>query len=113
VVFEEIDDSLWELIQPYLPPEKPKTGRPRSNLRQLFNGILYALKTGCAWANVPRVYGTKSTIHRFHLELCRKGIYKKIFDIMLPRGYDLEKIDISYCCIDTKSIKAKKGRCRI
>ena len=113
MVFEEIDDSLWELIQPYLPPEKPKIGRPRSNLRQLFNGILFALKTGCAWANVPRIYGTKSTIHRFHLELCRKGIYGKIFDIMLSKGYNLEKIDISCCSIDTKSIKAKKGRYRI
>jgi transposase len=75
------------IIQPYVPPEKPKTGRPRSNLRQLFNGILYALKTGCTWANVPRIYRTKSTIHRFHLELCRKGIYGKIFNIMLAKGY--------------------------
>lgn len=113
MVFEEIDDNLWAIIQPELPPEKPKTGRPRSNLRNLFNGIIFALKTGCAWADIPRIYGAKSTIHRFHLELCNKGIYEKLFKIMLSRGYNIDAIDISRCSIDTKSIEAKKGRYRI
>jgi len=108
MVFEEINDSLWEVIRPYLPPEKPKTGRPRFNLRKLFNGIIFALKTGCAWADVPRIYGSKSTIHRFHLELCNKYEYLEIFDSMRSMGYDIDVIDIFRCCIDTKSFKAKK-----
>ncbi len=109
MVFEEIDDNLWAVIKPCLPREKPKTGRPRSDLRKLLNGVLFALKTGCAWSDIPRTYGSKSTIHRFHLELCKKGIYKKIFDSMLSMGYNTDMIDISRCCIDTKSIEAKKG----
>jgi putative transposase len=39
--FHEIDDNLWESIEPYLPPQKPQKGRPRSDLRNLMNGILY------------------------------------------------------------------------
>jgi transposase len=109
MVFREIDDNLWDLVQPELPPQKPKTGRPRSNLRNLFNGVIFALKTGCAWADVPRKYGSKSTIHRFHLEMCYNGIYDKIFAYMLSIGYRLDEIDISRCSIDTKSIEAKKG----
>jgi len=31
------------------------------------NGILYVVMTGCTWKNVPRRYGSKSTVHRFHL----------------------------------------------
>ncbi|WP_155398083.1 transposase [Methanosarcina barkeri] len=36
-------------------------------LRKLMNGILYVVMTGCTWKNVPRRYGSKSTVHRFHL----------------------------------------------
>lgn len=109
MVFQEVDDSLWALIQPELPPQKPKTGRPRFNQRKLFNGVIFALITGCSWSDIPRSYGAKSTIHRFHQELCRKGIYKKLFDYMLSKGYESNLIDISRCSIDTKSIEAKKG----
>ncbi len=51
--FLEIDDALWESIKPYLPPQKPHTGRPRADLRKLMNGILYVVMTGCKWKDVP------------------------------------------------------------
>ena len=38
--FREIDDILWKSIEPYLPPQKPYTGRPRANMRKLMNGII-------------------------------------------------------------------------
>ena len=108
--FEEIDDKLWMKIEPYLPNPKPKTGRPRADLRKSFNGILYVLKTGTSWLDVPSIYGAKSTIHRLHLELCVSGAYQKINELLITEGYLLGKIDLSCCNVDTKSIKAKKGR---
>ena len=104
-----MDDKLWEKIKPILPARKPKTGRPRTNLRRVFNGILYVLTTGCAWSDVPRKYGSKSTIHRLHLELCKNRAYKQIFQMILSERYELKKLDISICSIDTDSIPAKKG----
>ena len=113
MVLAEIDDNLWALIEPNLPRKKPKTGRPRADLRKTFNGILYVLRTGCRWSDVPRSYGSKSTIHRLHLELCKTGAYEKIYGALLSYGYKLNKIDISHCSIDTKSIPAKKGGNRV
>jgi len=113
VVFREVNDELWEIIRPYFPPQKAKTGRPRSDLRNSFNGILYVLITGITWMNAPRMYGNKSTIHRLHLELCETGAYEKIFDEMRSRGYLDGKIDLSRCNIDTKDVPAKKGRNRL
>lgn len=49
LVFEKIDDNLRSFIQPYLPPAKTKTGRPRSNLRKIFNGAMFALKMVVPW----------------------------------------------------------------
>ena len=111
--FREIDDVLWESMEPYLPPQKPHTGRPRANMRKLMNGILYVVMTGCTWKDVPRKYGSKSTVHRFHLYLCEHGIYQKIFNELLNKGYYLKKIDISHCFTDTKNIPAKKRGYRV
>ncbi len=91
--FEEINDKLWSLVQPYFPPQKPKTGGPRCDLRKTFNGILYVHRTGINWCDVPRVYGTKSTVHKLHMELCRSGTYQKIKEILLSEGYSRGKIE--------------------
>ncbi len=50
VVFKEMDDDLWEIIKPHLPPQKAKTGRLKADLRKSFNGIL---KTGITWVDDP------------------------------------------------------------
>jgi transposase len=47
MIFREIDDDLWVIVQNYLPPTKPHIGRPRRDPRGLFNDILYVLTTGC------------------------------------------------------------------
>jgi transposase len=113
VVFTEINDNLWALIEPNLPPQKPINGRPRADLRKTFNGILYVLVVGCRWSDVPRIYGAKSTVHRLHLELCESGAYEEIYSVLRSVRYELNKLDVSLCSIDTKSIPAKKGQNRI
>ena len=109
MAFREIDDDLWEIVQKYLPPTKPHIGRPRCDPRRLINGILYVLTTGCTRLDVPTKFGTKSTVHRYHLELSEKGVYQAIFLDLLRSGYEIQKIDLSHCAIDTKDIPAKKG----
>ncbi len=59
--------------------------------------------------DVPRIYGNKSTIHRLHLELCRTGVYSKMFNEMVSRGYLNDRLNLSGCNIDAKDIPAKKG----
>jgi transposase len=109
MVFREIDDDLWAIVQNYLPPTKLHIGRPRCDPRGLFNGILYVLTTGCTWHDVPANYGTKSTVHRYHLELCEKRVYQAIFLDLLRSGYEIQKIDLSHGAADTKDISAKRG----
>jgi transposase len=58
-----IPDDLWVELRSLLPPEKPpKTpGRPAVPFRQVMDGILYVLRTGCQWKALPREYGSSST----------------------------------------------------
>ena len=61
-----IPDDLWAQLQPLLPPEKPPEtpGRPVVSFRQVVDGILYVLRTGCQWTALPQEYGSGSTWHR-------------------------------------------------
>jgi len=52
----ELTDEQWERIRLLLPPPA-RTGRPRADDRKVLNGILYVLRTDCAWKEMPREYG--------------------------------------------------------
>jgi len=56
--FHEIPDSLWERIDLVLPiyEASPRGGRPRLKMRQVVEGILYVLATGCQWKAMPREF---------------------------------------------------------
>ena len=58
----ELSDKQWELIEPLL-PKGAWTGRPRADDRRTINGILWVLRTGARWADMPRKYGAPSTCH--------------------------------------------------
>ena len=57
-----VSDELWEQIAPLLPPEpaKPKGGRPRIPARQVLVGIMFVLKTGIPWEDLPQEMGCGS-----------------------------------------------------
>ena len=59
-----VDDELWELIQPLLPPPKPRRwrypGRKPVNDRQALTGILFVLKSGIPWEMLPQEMGCGS-----------------------------------------------------
>lgn len=61
----EVDDALWRVLQPLLVITKPrkKPGRPRSDDRAIFNGLIWLARNGGQWKTLPRVYGAKSTVH--------------------------------------------------
>jgi hypothetical protein len=52
-----LTDVQWEHLQPLLPPGK-KEGRPRADDRRTLDGILYVLRTGCRWRDLPPRYGS-------------------------------------------------------
>ncbi len=61
----EVDDALWAALQPLLVITKPrkKSGRPRSDDRAIFNGLIWLARNGGQWKSLPRQYGAKSTVH--------------------------------------------------
>ena len=59
----DVTNEQWERIEALLPKAKTKRGRPAQDHRQLMNGMLWALRTGAAWRDMPERYGKWTTIY--------------------------------------------------
>ncbi len=53
----DLTDQQWQRLEPLLPAQKPKTGRPGKDHRTVINGILWVLRTGAPWRDLPERYG--------------------------------------------------------
>jgi transposase len=108
----DLTDQEWALIAPLIPPAR-RGGRPRTvNLREVMNGILYVLETGCQWRALPRDLPPKSTVHSY-LELWEwDGTLERIHHGLYLLSRDLEGREASPTAgvIDSQSVKgAEKG----
>jgi putative transposase len=62
----EVPDDLWQEIEPLIgeldPPKR--TGRKREDPRKMLDGIIFRMRSGCQWNQLPKSLGDDSTIHR-------------------------------------------------
>jgi transposase len=95
-------DDLWAACRTLLPPEKPlgTRGRPVVPFRQVLDGILHVLRTGCQWKAVPREFGSGSTIHARFQEWTQQGVWTRLWAGQLRRydaahhiGWDWQSTD--------------------
>jgi len=69
-------------------PAKKRMGRPRVDDEKLLNGIMYILKTGCRWSDMPSEYGNEKTANRRFKELENIGFFEKINETLLNKYHD-------------------------
>src|SRR5437016_9763918 len=95
-------DDLWAVCRRLLPLEKPPgtRGRPVVPFRQVLNGILHVLRTGCQWKAVPREFGSGSTVHARFQDWVRRGGFRRLWRAQLARyaarygiGWDWQSAD--------------------
>lgn len=77
----KIPDTVWEQIEPLLPPElpNPRGGRPRMDNRRAMEAILYVFRTGCKWSALPRSMGASSTVYRRFQEWRKSGLFQRMW----------------------------------
>src|SRR5690606_28677420 len=108
----ELTDKQWEIIEPGLPKSrsrKGKCGRPPVDKRAVLNGILWILKTGTQWREMPDKYPPYQTCHRYFQNWSRLGILarllKRLASDLIKRG----QLRIEEGFIDGSFSAAKKG----
>lgn len=77
-----LPDAEWAVVAPFM-PQPTRTGRPWAwPLRHVLDGVLYLLRTGCAWEQLPHEFPPASTVHRWFLRLCRSGVFDKMMQVL-------------------------------
>jgi transposase len=74
----ELTDVQWERLRLLLPPHKPRTGRPARDHRTVINGILWKLRTGSPWRDLPERYGPWQTCYDRLVRWRRDGTWDRL-----------------------------------
>ncbi len=110
-----VDDELWELIQPLLPPPKPRRmrypGRKPLDNRKALSGILFVLKSGIPWEMLPQEMGCGSgmTCWRRLRDWNEAGVWQRLHELLLAKLREANQIDWSRAIVDSASIRAVGG----
>jgi transposase len=75
----DVTDTQWERLQPLLPSQKPWTGRPAADPRRIFNGIVWILRTGAPWRDLPEHYGPWRTVASRLYHWRHAGVWERLF----------------------------------
>jgi transposase len=105
-------DAQWTILDPLIPePERRKDGRgrPWRPRRRVLNGILWVLRTGAPWADLPERYPSYQTCHRRFQQWVRSGVMRGVLEAL---ALDLKvrgALDVEEAFIDGSFAPAKKG----
>lgn len=111
-----IAEKMWEKIEPLIrknreekDKKKKKSGRPRSDEKKAFTAIVYVLRTGSQWTEIPTIYGSKSTIHRYFQEWTEAGVFTDAWKKGLKKYDEKVGIDWQWQAADGAMTKAPLG----
>ena len=108
----DLTDAEWALIAPMIPPAK-RGGRRRSvNLREVVQGLLYILETGCGWRHLPKDFPPKSTVWEYFDLWNYDGTLLRIHEALYVAVREAEGREAAptAAIIDSQTVKsAEKG----
>jgi transposase len=111
-----VTDELWKAVVPLLPPEqpKPKGGRPRVSDRAALTGILFVLRTGISWEDVPAEMGLCGmTCWRRLRGWQTAGIWSPLHRVLLERLPDADRLDWRRAALDSTATSGRRRRHKV
>jgi transposase len=78
-------DEEWTRIAPLLPSQVGKKGRPRKNDRMMIEGILWVVRTGAPWRDLPTDFGSWKSVYSRQRNWTLNGTWTKIWSILKKR----------------------------
>jgi transposase len=108
----DLTDEHWAVLEPLIgkmPRRADGRGRPWRSSREVLNGILWILRTGAQWADLPDRYPPYQTCHRRYQRWVHEGRFERILEGLATDLKERGQLDLSECFIDGTFILAKKG----
>jgi transposase len=102
----ELSNAQWSRLAELLPPEQPAVGRPNADHRVILNGILWKLRTGAPWRDLPERYGPWSTVYSRFWRWQRARVWERIFAAVQRRADAAGQLDWEVHFVDGTVIRA-------
>ena len=112
-----VSDELWEIVEPLIPRverRKRHPGRKRVPDRNVLTGILFVLRTGIPWRDLPQEMGCGSgvTCWRRLVEWQEQGVWQRLHEVLLAKLHAADQIDWQRAAIDSSHVRAFGGASR-
>ena len=109
---EELTDEQWTLIEPLI-PELPRRedgrGRPWRDTREEMNGVLWILRSGARWQDLPGRFPPYQTCHRRFQQWSHNGTLRRVLEALAEDLRERGEVDLGECFVDGTFVTAKKG----
>jgi transposase len=112
----DVTDEEWAEIAPLIPPARPGGRKRTVNIREVFNGLLYVLSTGCQWRALPKEFPPRSTVFDYFGLWQADGTLRRIHTTLYVKCREQQERALSptACILDSQSVKgAEKGGDRL
>ena len=106
-----VPDQLWAKIEPILAQYDPpkRLGRQRIDQRRALDGIIYRLRSGVQWNQLPREFGDDSSIHRTFQRWVELGIFDHFWATLITDCQELGGVNWEWQAADAAMGKARLG----
>jgi transposase len=102
----ELTDDEWERLGPLLPAQRPPTGRPALDHRTIINGILWILRSGAPWRDLPERYGRWTTVYQRFRRWQQADIWQHVLAALQARADAQGKLDWEIHFVDSTVVRA-------
>jgi putative transposase len=106
-----VPDPLWAILEPILAERDPpkRTGRKRIEARAALDAILFRLRSGCQWNQLPKAFPDDSSVHRTFQRWIRLGLIDRLWATLIAACEELGGVDWQWQAADAALGKARFG----
>ena len=106
----DISDRVWELLEPLLPGRSGSWGGVAQNNRRFINAVIWILRTGSPWRDLPPTYGDWKNTHRRYCRWRDKGVWESLLEQLVEEpDYEWLMIDASHVKVHAHGTGARGG----
>jgi transposase len=102
----ELTDSQWERLRPLLPPQRPRTGRPARDHRTILSAILWVLRTGAPWRDLPERFGPWATAWSRFRRWTAAGVWARVLAVLQQQADVAGQLDWETHYVDGTVVRA-------
>ncbi|MDE6426216.1 MAG: transposase [Ruminococcus sp.] len=99
----DLTDAQWKIIKDYF----PAGNKSKYEKREMVNAVLYLVKTGCQWRNLPKDFPNWKAVSMFYYRAQKKGVWDEVLKMLVSktRKANGRKENPTYALIDLQSVK--------